>query len=65
MWPGGLAAHLAAGLAQHGEHVAIADLRAPELDALLAQGDFETEVAHDRPDHGTFEGAGALARASR
>ena len=58
----GLAADLAAGFAQHAEHVAIADLGAPELDALLAQRHLEAEVAHHRPDHGSLEQPGALAR---
>ena len=44
------------------QDIAIADLRAFELDALLAQRHFESEVAHHRPDHRTLQRSGALAR---
>src|SRR6185295_19696475 len=59
---GSLASHLATGFAQHSQHIPIAHLGAAKLDALLSQRDFETQVAHYRPDHGPLQQAGALAR---
>src|SRR6185312_4643111 len=59
---GGLAAEDAACLAQEAEHVAIADRRALEIDATLAQRHLQTEVAHHRADHRTSERAAAAAR---
>ena len=48
-------------LLQHGEHVAIADLRASELDSKIPQRDLETEVAHDGADNRTAQHALAVA----
>src|SRR6185437_16094572 len=58
---GGLAAEDAAPLTQEAEHVAVADLGTLELDAALAKGDLEAEVGHHGADHGTPQGAVALA----
>ena len=60
---GGLAAERAAGLLQHLQHVAIADLGATELDALLRQRMLQAEVAHDGADDRPAQRASARWRA--
>src|SRR6188768_1492804 len=60
--PGRLTTHFATVLTHHREHVAVADLCALEVDALLPQRHFEAEVAHDSSDDGPLQSSRPFAR---
>ena len=59
-----LAAERGAGLVHQARHVAVADGRPAEGDALLRERRLEAEVGHDRPDDAA-RGQQALAPSSR